>query len=1679
MSAGTSRPDTLSIPEEAVTVNSTRLRRPFSSRSLRVRALALALALSPAAGLGQQMMHRPVNAGDVTGLEMSIEGAQHAPRGGRMRWTLAVHEVVGLSDLRPAQRTHVRLLSSLVRDHAVAEVDTDARGRAEVALDVPQDAPGTFHVVFEAVSPRNVRRQFDLDVTADPARVMMLETDRTVVRPGDTVTVWGRVSSAATQLPLANETVRFDVQDPHGRNVLGRVELHTDAAGGFHQRVALPPRSLDRFTFTAATGRDEFTTRVSASVQTALPSAPALILGAAPAQTLARPGEPVRVQVVLRTGDGRPVRSATVTSPLIPVNPLTREQFPIRTDARGRASFTFTAPEVYQPYRDMDISVSAVRTGIGSASASTRVRVARSLLFGAVAVEGGALVPGVPGRLYVRVVRADGSAAGAGVHLTLRGPRFATGLEATTDADGAASIETTLTTPSTARPARPARPAATTEADEEAAPAESEDHCGGGTATGFEIALLSGAQQGAVTGCVPIDPDGTVRVRTPDGPFATAGQPLHITLVRASAAMHLPIEVAVLARRDTWVPLVAQVIAPEANEVTLTLPADAAGLASVRVRPLHGSVAMPVRGGMTSVWVAPGARFALAAEVPPGGADAIVHATGSTDGVSGMSVVLPRGDGESLFTRIGARPGAAPLGDLRVDPGRVGAALVAGALAAVTPLDDAAPAVLRGGRITPVPAPERPGERGTLRDPWRARARFVEGRLALLFRQIEQHVADSLASGRDNVAVRAPAGRWSFNREIFDAILATSEQSGSTGPRALGGDPLTIEVLQRLDPAFTYDNVARRVTRRRLFAALLALRRFVNEHSLDLRWSWRGDPSTWLRSIVTDGVAYDEEGSTLSQSDLLDGWGHPFALRPAVGGRARFTFLVPVQGYELVSSGPDERFGTADDMVNPFARILPAGGAYGRAVDEDALLARLNGVELGRATISRLATVFEVETGSASGEGEADSQALAHWDEIPARIEDDPHALDVVRPAIISATHVEPLAAVRSNDGFRIPLGVDDEPRTYAVVVDAWSVHGFAARAIQRFTAGTPLLVDLPIAPAPDETHALVPRLRVGEPVRIMATVTNLADDAQQLGVDIRGTEAIIARGPTSVSVPPGETASLELVLDASRAGRGDVQIALRDGAGRVLRRVSAPIIADQGSLGVRDDRALLVSGTTGTELSVDVPSARHVTSSRVVITAPSALADDPEFDRVRRLDPALIAWAYTLATRELPSALAADLLQAQEPGGPLRPLFSEIGAMRRGGPVFGASPAISTACALVAWSAAPEDDTTAAQARALAARVLPSLRGTIPDGAAGTIREAAAVLAALATGGAGGAPEGDEAVDPVAAYAEHLRAQLREVQRSFPTQPTLLARAAAALLLTDPADGRGIAMFDLARRAVVRHGGFASVRGGDGRTSQGEETMGTAALAIAAQQRGEVSLAAELARTVAARAHLSMRLGGESAFWLLATVSYGVYGLANPEAVDLTVNGSTRRIPLVAGRAIVPLTANDGHTAARVTLAGREAEAGLAFARLEVLSDWTFTARTDSPLRFTLQGDPGFADETSALELSVQNGTTQLVSRPIVEILLPAATHFDDGARAALAARPHVAQVEARDGGIVRITFDALGPSESVELPLAVQWLARGRISDFSAVGYREDQPAALTIMPPRVIDLRTRPPE
>ena len=1627
------------------------------------------LALSGSA-FGQGAMRTRAPAGEVHGLEMTLEGSLSVPRGAVARWLLHVHEVVGLSDLRPAARTRVRLITSMQRDRAGAEIVTGSDGHAELALEIPADAPETFHAIFEAVSPRGVRRQFEADVRVLAGRAVSLDVDRTVTRPGQSVTAWGRVTSTATRRPIANTEVRVQLLHAQGRPAAPSARLRTDAHGGYVYRFTLPARTQSIYPIQVTTGEelDEVSARLIVTAR--WPETPDLIFSMAAEPALVRPGATVHVRGIVRTGNGRPAAGADVRSSWFPMDPRTRQPRVMLTDARGSVEFDVHIPSSEtQGVRDLAIAAMAFRADLGQANGQTMVRLFSQSLFAAVATEGGAMCPGLPGRVYARVVGADGAPAGAGVRVTLEGPalRQVTGV---TDADGALALETSLLAHAARRRVARARPAPGGDGTDESGttPTENtdEDDCGGTTATVYRLTLARDNETATATGCLPIDLDGTVRVRLPGGPIAGSGTDLRVDILRGASVARWPVEVALLERSgEQLVPLAARAVAPGASQVTLPIPAGASGVIVVRARPMQGTLGIPVRGGSTAVWATPGTRVAVRAAANAAGSPATVQLDGDPSALASAAVVVvPVEVGRELEQRLEARATGQVLGDLRVDAARAGVALVAGAMATMTPTDVSVPAVVRAGQIVPLPAPDDAAALGLLRDPWRSRARFVEGRLAILFRQIEGHVASHVRRTREDLAVRDASGRWTFNRELLDALLAEAEQDRSTGARGLGGEPLTIETLQRLDPAFAFDSVARRITRRRLMQMLTQLRSFVTQHGLDLRWSWRGDPTTWLRSMV------DETGMDVDET--FDGWGTRMALRAAPGGHTRFGFLSPLQGYELVSAGPDLRFGTGDDVVDPFVRVLPSGGAYARAVDEDGLIARMHGVELGRATLEALASTFEVEMGwSGSGEeGGAAAGQVGRWSDLPSEFRTDPYALDLVRPALASGSHVTAGVALHVGEATAVPMAVDDEARTWAVVVDAWNDAGYSASTITWFRAGAPVVLNVPMTDfSPDEGYPVRPVVRLGDRPHLWSSLTNLETSSREYHLRIAGDDHLAAHAPASVRVGPGEAGAVDIELEPRSVGDATLVIEVLDGAGARVRTRSIPLHVDTARIDAREDRMeRVLLGQASAEVALGAAGHRSVTRARVVLATPATLADDPELDRVRSVDPAIIAWARVLSSRPVPASLRVRLLEAwYQSAQTLDTQHTTDENSGRLGTLQTGSSMLSTACAVGAWSAAEESDVEAGTARDAAARQLGSRRSSLV-GPAGAIREAASVLVALAA--IGGVPTDDDASgDPVAPVIQGIRAQLRTADHDNAQWPGAIAQAAAALLLADSDDARGLELFHAARRSLREQGGDAWLPSELGAQSPVEDLAGLSALVIAATQAGDTALAERLARAVGRRAHTSMRLGSQASFWLLAAAGTGALGEGAVSA-RVRAGGVDRVVSLASAAAVVDLAASE--RAVRL----ESAASGVVFARLERSFELAATARHDAPVAIELRGDPGHVGETAAYELDIASTVDRALERVALEIALPSGAVLDAAARGQLRARAGAQGIEMRPDGLLRIVLPSIAARQHVQIPLALTWMAAGALQGVRVVAYLESAPGAWTVLPARPLALRTR---
>ena len=128
--------------------------------------------------------------------------------------------------------------------------------------------------------------------------------------------------------------------------------------------------------------------------------------------------------------------------------------------------------------------------------------------------------------------------------------------------------------------------------------------------------------------------------------------------------------------------------------------------------------------------------------------------------------------------------------------------------------------------------------------------------------------------------------------------------------------------------------------------------------------------------------------------------------------------------------------------------------------------------------------------------------------------------------------------------------------------------------------------------------------------------------------------------------------------------------------------------------------------------------------------------------------------------------------------------------------------------------------------------------------------------------------------------------------------------------------------------------------------------------------------------------------------------------------------------------------------------------------------------------MRLTLNGDAGYAGESSAFEVLLESTSNSPIEAPVLEIALPAAARVDAEIRATLARAPGVASVEEPDTrGLLRVHLTTLAAGEHRTIPLAVAWTARGRVSGFALVAYDATRPDRMTILPPRTIVLAPRP--
>ena len=1192
----------------------------------------------------QSNAYRAVRAGDVSGLELAIEGSNHAVRGETLTWSMTLFEVVGLDSLRPAAEGTIKVVSSEQPEKPVIGT-TDKSGRITLSVPVPTDATDNMGVMVRADTKSGVTRTFELNVRTTSPRKLWVSIPNPHPVAEQPLDVLGRLSHQGLAVGQTKVEVRlFDSRGPISRFKT----IQTNSEGIYHLRFATP-KDVEGFIRVEArtpalAGHDQF---VQAAAQRSLtPIAhSSLMVHVKPEKWLVKAGERIEIEVLVRRPDGRPVQLAVLQHPR---TIRSSDRIELRTDARGRATFVWQAPRrTVSQFQDHGIRVSAERTGIGSGSANTTVRVAGAKYTTAISVENGGLHPKIKGRVFARVVNIDGSAAGSGIEVELSGPRLKKQV-VITDTSGVAVFETSLLKQAKS------------------------DRCGGEVSTLAKIMVDDEARSTREV-CLNIDPDVSVKPRVAGK--SNAGQPLVVSLSRTPEARNYPVSVSLMRRRHGALEVLAtKVVGANKKTAKLELPDSLRGVVFVRARTLVGKSTQESRGSLTATWVTGSDAFVLDGWLKSGqqSLNAQYTFTGGNDRTT-FAIGLPVDSARQLKEEWESRAQQS-LGDIRSSISAASADLLTAALNRLVFNDLGASAVLDGRQLVEAPAPQNPLAYGLLRDPWRSKARFVSGRLALMFRAIENFVDQSVPNDTEQVAFEEK-GKMKFNAQVLTALQA-GNQLGAEGATGLGGDPLTIAKIRKMDSNFNYDNVAKRVTRRRLFRLMLALRQLVRDRALDLDWARLGDPSLWLSQLAG---TYVGDGA-IQARDLADAWGRPFKLVKTA--KPRFSRLTPVSGFELISMGPDGREKTADDIWDPTARVLPSKSLYAKAVKEDALVARLNAVELGRATVQTGAGFFGAHSPGIRPPRER-SAVTGLWT-LPKRLHRDHYALGLRRPTLPA----EPAAAMLRSESpqLNIDLKVDSEPRTWGVVALGFSQSGINGVSLREERAGSDFLI---VTDWPN-------RLRIGETLSVPVHVTNTISKSRRVSLntksahsdgDLSGSTDVLLKA-TDVSIPAGESSMFVAAVTAKGEGEDRVTVSAESNQQEFWSR-DFDVSADSGRHPIRRLATGLVEGT----LSTNLGKVRG-TQSRVVILTPKTLSLDPDLVDVRLSDPALIAWSQTMNGLPVSPGLRADLLRK-----------------RKNNQVQGDFPALSTALASVVW-ASSDDDVELQAFRSLSN----SLGGAYPD---------------------------------------------------------------------------------------------------------------------------------------------------------------------------------------------------------------------------------------------------------------------------------------------------------------------------------------------------------------------------
>jgi hypothetical protein len=820
---------------------------------------------------------------------------------------------------------------------AAVSVKADANGLGHLDIPVPK-AAGTFTLLLAVRSGDHERvREIQIPVR-QPIGVDLYVSDRTVV-PGSTILAWAVVRRSDTGLPIVGSRVEIALKE--GEAVRSRLQLSTGAAGAVAARIPIPRVEATGYSWTlSARPLDEGAGALSSTDLTPrddTPGKPSLAVRWT--DRTVGPGGAAPFTILVRDGSGEPLGNHEVHyrvgangAPKTDDERWEAESTVVKTDAAGVFRGDIAIPRVV-PAKGLPVAVQ-VRTVVFGHKLSDESTLTvlqargpageeeREQIELAVVSESGVLIPGFEQRL---VLTANDSGDPVVDEFAVEGD----GLSVRVKTDGQGRGEFAWRPP------------------KGAGAVHKGGDCSDGVAASLRIRRFGkpGNEQRL---CVAVDPDATALVHVLR-PLVRASEPVSIRIDGRA-----DLGVSILARSRDGSRSVSRWLAPGTATADLALPPEAKGLWTVSALLPGGKQAARVVPPST-VLVVPDRMPKLVATKTGGrsapGGTVIIDA----DLTDGRATPMP---GTVAALVVDANGGGDPFDMARLDTRTA----LAGGLASgddrdaflesrdpsIEPLRRAA----LWGRAAPVST--------IVMDPSAEYAEKLRKSFETVVHSLEGavHQATTEPDRLRDIRRRGPRG-WEINPEV-ETVIREALSDEVTTP---GGEPLALPDVVAMDRQVDFNHVARRVARHKLFRALTKIRSYVRVHQLDPDEPISREPNAILRRLVKD------EG--MAAHELLDPWGGTLGFVRDRGPRLPFLSMVP--GFQLHSPGPDGRLGTADDVRDPFERVLRSGTPYAQAVNEDTVVDAKWDMVMADSTVEAWTSLFDTtfgeEVGDAYGSG--------------------------------------------------------------------------------------------------------------------------------------------------------------------------------------------------------------------------------------------------------------------------------------------------------------------------------------------------------------------------------------------------------------------------------------------------------------------------------------------------------------------------------------------------------------------------------------------------------------------------------------------------------------------------------------------------------------------------------------